>query len=109
MSETTGYEPTAREAAFLDTVESPRYDRQIISGLTVFLEGREPEDMRGFYTEGELQALRLLKGTERDVEARMPVKVTRHYFEMARRSPALQRLVKASPAETVDLAQVGKE
>ena len=34
----------------------------------------------------------------------MPVKITRHYAELARRSPALQRLIKASPDETLDLA-----
>ncbi len=104
MNETAAYVPTAREQAFLDTVDSPRYDRQIVSGLTTFFEGREPEDMKGFYSADELDALRLLKGTERDVESRMPVKVTRHYYEMARHSPALQRLVKASPSETLDLA-----
>ncbi len=60
--------------------------------------------MRGFYSQDELTALRDLKGTERDVEARMPVKVTRHYFDMAQRSPQLRRLVKASPDETVSLA-----
>ncbi len=103
MSATTEYVPTAKEQAFLDTVESPRYERETINGLAPFFEGREPEDMRGFYTADELAALRLLKGTPRDVEARMPVKVTRHYFEMAKHSPALQRLVKARPAETADL------
>ena len=60
--------------------------------------------MKGFYSEDELDALRRLKGTDRDVEARMPVKITRHYYELARNSPALQRLVKASPSETLDLA-----
>ena len=38
-----------------------------------------------------------------DVEARMPVKMTRHYFELAKNSAALQVLVKASPKETYDL------
>lgn len=98
------YVPSEREQAFLDTVENPRYDRQIINGLNMFLEGREPDDMKGFYSESELDALRALKGTERDVESRMPVKVTRHYFDMAKHSKPLQRLVKAGPDETVDLA-----
>ncbi len=104
MSKAEKYLPTAREQAFLDTVESPRYERQIINGLTPFFKDKVPEDVRGFYTEGEIDALRGLKGTERDVEARMPVKMTRHYFDLARRSPSLQRLVKASPDETHDLA-----
>jgi L-lysine 2,3-aminomutase len=33
----------------------------------------------------------------------MPVKITRHYFEQARNSKAIQTLVKASPKETYDL------
>ncbi len=98
------YVPSAREQAFLDTVENPKYDRQIINGLKMFLEHREPDDMRGFYSDAELAVLAELKGTERDVEARMPVKVTRHYFELAKHSKPLQRLVKASPDETIDLA-----
>ena len=104
MTKVEKYVPTAREQAFLATVENPRYDRQIINGLSPFFKDRVPEDVRGFYSDQELEALRALKGTERDVEARMPVKMTRHYFELAQRSPALQRLVKASPDETVDLA-----
>lgn len=98
------YVPTAREQAFLKTVESPSYDRQIISGLDPFFEDRAPEDMKGFYSAEEIDALLALRGTERDVEQRMPVKITRHYFEIAKRSPQVQRLVKASPDETVDLA-----
>ena len=100
----SSYVPTPREQAFLDSVESPNYDRQIVNGLSPFLDGKAPQDMLGFYTEAELDALRALRGTERDVEARMPVKITRHYFEIARHSPSIQRLVKASPDETVDLA-----
>jgi len=96
--------PTDRERAFLETVADPRYDRQSINGLAPFFNERGPDDVRSFYSAAELDALRALQGTERDVEQRMPVKVTRHYFELARRSPALQRLVKASPDETVDLA-----
>jgi L-lysine 2,3-aminomutase len=98
------YVPGAKEQAFLDGIDNPRYDRQIISGLGMFLEGREPEDMRGFYSKDELDVLGMLKGTDRDVESRMPVKMTRHYYELAKNSEALQRLVKASPDETTDLA-----
>ncbi len=97
------YVPTAREQAFLDTVESPRYDRQTVNGLAPFLNDRPPEFAQGFYSSDEIEALRLLKGTERDVEARMPVKMTRHYFDLARRSQPLQRIVKASPDETLSL------
>ena len=68
------------------------------------MSGTAHEDFRNFYTEQELTALKELRGTERDVEARMPVKLTRHYFDMAKSSSSLQKLVKASPDETVDLA-----
>lgn len=60
--------------------------------------------MQSFYTAGELQSLVALKGTVRDIELRMPVKITRHYFEQAKNSKPLQTLVKASPKETYDLA-----
>ena len=59
--------------------------------------------MRSFYSTAELKALSDLKGTSKDVEARMPVKITRHYFELAKKSAAIQTLVKASPKETYDL------
>ena len=94
------YTPSAREQAFLDTVESPRYDRESINGLRPFFDEKMPENMRGFYTDDELVILKSLKGTERDVEARMPVKMTRHYFEMGRKSEAIRRLVKADATET---------
>ncbi len=96
--------PTAREQAFLDTVEDPRYEREIINGLAPFFNEKAPEDMLNFYSPSEVVQLRVLKGTERDVETRMPVKITRHYFELARHSKPMQRLVKASPDETRDLA-----
>ena len=97
------YEPSSRERLVLDQVENPRYDRQIVNGLDPFVDGNAPADMHGFYTPVELSSLRRLRETDRDVEARMPVKITRHYFEMAKTSPALQRLVKASADETADL------
>ena len=97
------YIPTDRERRVLDHVENPRYDRQIVNGLDPFIKESAPEDMRGFYTPVELSNLQQLKDTDRDVEDRMPVKITRHYFEMARSSPALQTLVKASPDETLNL------
>ena len=103
MSSNEKHIPTAREQTFLDTVESPRYERDSINGLTPFLEERAPKDVLGFYSRDELDALRALKGTERDVEARMPVKMTRHYFELAKQSLPIQRLVKASPDETSNL------
>ncbi len=103
MSNAEKYVPSGRAQAFLDAVESPKYERHNVNGLRPFLDERVPEEMRGFYSQDELTALRGLKGTERDVEARMPVKVTRHYYDMAQQSAPLRRLVKASPDETVSL------
>ena len=104
MSNTEKHVPSARAQAFLDAVESPRYERHSVNGLKPFLNERVPDDMRGFYSQEELVVLGDLKGTGRDVEARMPVKMTRHYFDMARQSAPLKRLVKASPDETRSLA-----
>ena len=59
---------------------------------------------RVFTPSDELSALLKLKGTERDVETRMPVKMTRHFYEMAQNSIPLQNLVKANPDETLNLA-----
>ncbi|WP_417624321.1 KamA family radical SAM protein [Paremcibacter congregatus] len=104
--------PTEREKEFLDKVQNTKYDRQIISGIKKFTTGQVPEDMKNFYSAEELQALKDLKGTGNDVEARMPVKITRHYFDIAKNSTAIQTLVKASPAETFDLdgaADPGKQ
>lgn len=104
--------PSEREKAFLDTVQNAKYDRQIIAGLKKFSTGNVPEDMKDFYSPEELKAIEALKGTGLDLEARMPVKITRHYFEQAKNSKPLQVLVKASPAETYDLdgsADPGKQ
>ncbi|MEM9415934.1 MAG: hypothetical protein AAGA29_10735 [Planctomycetota bacterium] len=95
---------TPREQAFLDTIEDPRYDREIINGLGPFFKEKAPAEMKNFYSPGEIEVLLSIKGTERDVEKRMPVKITKHYFELARRSPHLQKLVKASADETLNLA-----
>lgn len=103
MSGRVTYQPTPKAEAFLSCVHNGKYNRQIITGLAKFIDGTAPEDMRGLYSESELQSLVQLKGTFRDVEARMPVKVTRHYFELAKHSAPLQTLIKASPRETEDL------
>ena len=100
----TEYATTARQQAFLDTVEDTRHERNIINGLAPFLDEKAPADMLGLYSSNELVQLRVLKGTDRDLEKRMPVKVTRHYFELAKTSAPIRRIVKADPAETMDLA-----
>jgi len=97
------HEPTERELRFLDTVEDGKYDRQSINGLAPLLNERAPDDVMDFYSHEELEVLSGLKGTDRDVESRMPVKMTRHYFEIASRSDAVRAIVKATPAETESL------
>ncbi len=97
------YQPSEKEAAFLATVTNGKYDREIINGLKKFVEGTAPQDMKNFYSPEELAAITTLDGTDRDLQARMPIKITRHYFEQAVRSKPLQALVKASPKETYDL------
>jgi lysine 2,3-aminomutase len=104
MTSTQDYVQTDRERDFLARVVDAQYKREIINGLAPFIDERAPADMSNFYSKGELVQLGGLKGTPRDVEKRMPVKVTRHYFELATKSKPMQRLVKASPDETIDLA-----
>ena len=85
------YVPTDRERAFLETVEDTRHQREIVNGLSPFFKERAPEDMMSFYSEDELVKLKVLNGTDHDVEKRMPVKITRHYsiwLETASRSSA---------------------
>ena len=103
MAKAEKHIPSEKEQSFLGQVVNSKYDRQIITGLKKFLDGSVPQDMQGFYSPQELKAIVDLDGTERDIQARMPVKITRHYFEQAQSSPAIQTLVKASPKETFDL------
>ena len=98
------YQPSEKEQAFLDSVHNTKYDRQIITGIRKFVDGTAPEDMQGFYSDAELEKLSALTGTPLDVEKRMPVKMTRHYFELAKNSPPLKTLIKANPREATDLA-----
>ena len=97
------YQPTEKAQAFLDKVQNASYNREIIMGLKRFIDNKVPEEMQGFYTDDELQELINLKNTANDVEARMPVKITKHYYQIAKNSKALQTLIKASPKETFDL------
>ena len=100
---TQKYEPSEREQRFLATVVDTKYDRQSINGLAPFLNEKAPADVLSFYSREELEALGALQGGERDVESRMPVKITRHYFELAKQSAPIRAIVKASPAETENL------
>lgn len=104
MSTIPSFTTSEKAQAFVKSIGKGKYDRQITAGIDKFANNKVDEDMQGFYTQSELDALIELKGTERDIESRMPVKITRHYFEQAKNSKAMQQLIKASPAETFDLA-----
>ncbi|MFT5483875.1 MAG: lysine 2,3-aminomutase [Halieaceae bacterium] len=103
MAKSGKYVPSEQAQSYLDSVSNGKYSRGIITGLKKFMDGKAPEDMQSFYSASEIKTLVDLKDTDQDVESRMPVKVTRHYFELAKTSVPLQTLVKASPAETFDL------
>ena len=104
MSSIEKHIPSPREEEFLAQVTNGKYDRQIISDITKFAAGDVPQDMRDFYSREELDDILALKGTNRDLQARMPIKMTRHYFEQAQNSRPMQTLIKASPRETLDLS-----
>ena len=72
MANTGRYVPAEREQAFLDTIENPKYDREITNGLKPFFEDKAPDDIKNFYSPDELSVLLSIKGTERDVENRRP-------------------------------------
>ena len=104
MSTASKFISSDKAQRFVEAIDKGKYDRQITSGIDKFVNHTVDPDMDGFYSEKELAELVDIKGTDRDIERRMPVKITRHYFEQARLSPSMQQLIKASPAETFDLA-----
>lgn len=104
MSIAETFQPSEKLQSFVDNVAKGSYDRQITAGITKFVDKKVDEDMQEFYSDAELDALVELRGTDREIETRMPVKITRHYFEQAKNSAAMQQLIKASPDETFDLA-----
>ena len=104
MSTISSFTSSEKAQAFVQSIDKGKYDRQITSGIDKFVNGKIAPEMEGFYSDEELSALIAIKDTDRDIESRMPVKITNHYFQQARNSSALQQLIKASPAETFDLA-----
>lgn len=104
-------ETSIKEAqeAFLASIQETEFNRggaagAGVPGLKPFIEGTVPEPFKNFYSVEELEALSQLKGTPRDIEDRMKVKLTEHYLKLAQRSENLKNLVKARPEETADLA-----
>ena len=103
MSIANSFQPSEMLQSFISEVAKGSYDRKITAGINRFVDKKVDEDMQAFYSESELNALTDLNGTDREIERRMPVKITRHYFEQAKNSPAMQQLIKASPEETFDM------
>jgi len=103
MSTATVFAPSSKAQSFVESVQKGTYARDITAGIDKFIDKTVEPEMLGFYTDAELAALVELKGTDREIETRMPVKITRHYFEQAKNSKPMQQLIKASPAETFDL------
>ena len=104
MTEKLQYTPSDREQTFLEGVEDTRHEREIINGLSPFFNDRAPEDMQSFYSQDEVMKLRVLKGTDQDVEQRMPSRSRGTTTSWRETSVPIQRIVKASPDETNDLA-----
>lgn len=104
MANAAPYAPSAKAQDLIDSLQKEKYDRQITAGLSKFIKKSADGEVQSLYTEDELVALDSLRGSERDVEARMPTKITNHYYQQAKTSPSLQKLIKASPDETLDLA-----
>jgi L-lysine 2,3-aminomutase len=104
MSTAPNFVASEKAQSFVSSIDKGKYDRKITAGIEKFANNKVDDDMAGFYSESELAALVDIKGSDRDIEQRMPVKITRHYFEQAKNSSAMQQLIKASPDETYDLA-----
>ncbi len=104
MSTASNFITSEKAQLFVKAINKGKYDRQITAGIDKFVDKKVDPEMQGFYSTAELAALVDIKGGDRDIETRMPVKITRHYFEQAKNSLAMQQLIKARPDETYDLA-----
>ncbi len=98
-----------RADLFLSIIPAKRHDRGGQHGAGTasfrpFAQGAISEEFKEFYTPEELQEFDALKGTERDIENRMKVKITDYYMRLAMKSDAIRNLVKARAAETLDLS-----
>ena len=95
MSIANTFQPSDKLQAFVENVAKGKYDRQITAGISKFVDNKVDAEMQDFYSPDELKSLIDLNGTDREIERRMPVKITRHYFEQAKNSTSLQQLIKA--------------
>lgn len=87
------YRHSPKALAFLATVRNSKQQREIVTGLDEITEGSMPEELRSLHATAQSQNLSELRGTQ----------ITRHYFELARNSKALQTLLGMSPQESLDL------
>ncbi|KAI5074024.1 hypothetical protein GOP47_0012037 [Adiantum capillus-veneris] len=101
--------PSIDKEGLLAKIENTRFDRgglygSGVVGLKPFFTGKIPLGFETVYSPQELEKLQQLQSTDRDVEARMTVKITDHYLNLALQSESLMNLVKARPEETRDLS-----
>jgi lysine 2,3-aminomutase len=87
----------------LEAIENTSFDRYG-SGNGCEAGTEVSSNLVPLYSGGELIEIQGLEGTPRDVAARMPIRVTQWYADLARRSVACRNLVKARVSETADLS-----
>ncbi len=98
-----------KQALFLSLIPAKRHDRGGQHGAGTasfrpFSQGAVSEEFKEFYTPEELAEFDKLRGTERDIEGRMKVKITDYYMRLAMKSEPIRNLVKARAEETEDLS-----
>ncbi|NBV42035.1 hypothetical protein EBR96_04620 [bacterium] len=105
----SGLSASDQQALFLSLIQAKRHNRGGQTGAGTasfrpFAVGAVADEFKNFYTPEELAEFEKLKGTERDIEGRMKVKITDYYMRLAMRSEAIRNLVKARAEETIDLS-----
>ncbi|NBV82558.1 hypothetical protein EBR57_00320 [bacterium] len=105
----SGMSDEVKQALFLSLIGPKRHNRGGQNGAGTasfrpFSQGAVSDEFKNFYTPEELLEFEELKGTERDIEGRMKVKITDYYMRLALKSEAIRNLVKARAEETMDLS-----
>lgn len=108
-SDLSGMSDEVKQALFLSLIQAKRHDRGGQHGAGTasfrpFSQGAVSDEFKEFYTPEELAEFEKLRGTERDIEGRMKVKITDYYMRLAMRSEPIRNLVKARAEETIDLS-----
>ena len=74
MEKIEKYQASEKAQIFSDSVSNDKYDRQIITGIKNFMDGKAPENLQFFYSRDELKTISNSTGAKRDLEVRTPVK-----------------------------------